>query len=516
MKPHLTKKSLTKSGGIFRLALFLFLLLQIFHFFSTNLKVPLPDKFLEVWVNSMLPKNVEVRLKMINIIGLSKIEIRQLVVENEGKEIFNFENLSFLLKPIWPIQINYSLIDSPNFSQALLLPETDGVNKIGLTDFSLNNSSSKDIAYLQTDVEFGHIHSKFNIELRSFSQFLQNLLTNKRSQVSKDSFNLNTLQSLKRDIVQISEKIPLLSTNITGSIDDSVGELYITQEENKGFEYNSSKNFTSKLVWETDFTKQARFQIELLAEEIPITNKNFRLNFIKPKLMANGIVNLDQKEINYLDGYFNYENLSSAGKIYGKIPSIDLVFNKRKEKVLTYLFSDSNGTKISVCVESDEQNWYANGIVDLNPTNHYLKTVLPQGDLRLINGDKFYLSLFKNLVPLRKSSDQQFIVSASNFSVLEAPFGDFLMNGEILPDSSVYIDEATGKIGSSKVSGSYQQKWNPAEYRFLINGRCHPLILIIGWEYGGHLYGQILFLPTKFRLVIFQYPVFGVVPLETQ
>ena len=115
MKPHLTKKSLTKSGGKFRLALFLFLLLQIFHFFSTNLKVPLPDKFLEVWVNSMLPKNVEVRLKMINIIGLSKIEIRQLVIENEGKEIFNFENLSFLLKPIWPIQINYSLIDRLNF-----------------------------------------------------------------------------------------------------------------------------------------------------------------------------------------------------------------------------------------------------------------------------------------------------------------------------------------------------------------------------------------------------------------
>ena len=113
-------------------------------------------------------------------------------------------------------------------------------------------------------------------------------------------------------------------------------------------------------------------------------------------------------------------------------------------------------------------------MVDLNPTNPYLKTVLPQGDLRLINGDKFYLSLFKNLVPLRKSSYQQFIVSASNFSVLEAPFGDFIMNGEILPDLSVYIDEAIGKIGSSKVSGSYQQKWNPAEYRFLINGRCHP------------------------------------------
>ena len=137
---------------------------------------------------------------------------------------------------------------------------------------------------MKTDVEFGHLHSKFNIELRSFSQFLQNLLTNKSSQVSKDSFNLNNLQLLKRDIVQISEKIPLLSTNITGSIDDSVGELYITQEEHKGFEYNSSKNFTSKLVWETDLTKQARFQIELLAEELPITNKNFRLNFAKPKL----------------------------------------------------------------------------------------------------------------------------------------------------------------------------------------------------------------------------------------
>ena len=149
---------------------------------------------------------------------------------------------------------------------------------------------------MKTDVEFGHLHSKFNIELRSFSQFLQNLLTNKGSQVSKDSFNLNTLQLLKRDIVQISEKIPLLSTNITGSIDDSVGELYITQEEHKGVEYNSSKSFTSKLVWKTDLTKQARFQIELLAEELPITNKNIRLNFTKPKLMANGIVNPDKKK----------------------------------------------------------------------------------------------------------------------------------------------------------------------------------------------------------------------------
>ena len=45
---------------------------------------------------------------------------------------------------------------------------------------------------------------------------------------------------------------------------------------------------------------------------------------------------------------------------------------------------------------------------------------------------------------------------------------------EVSSSLSVYIDDARGKMGRSEVSGKYFQKWNPAKFRFLLNGSCYP------------------------------------------
>ena len=125
-------------------------------------------------------------------------------------------------------------------------------------------------------------------------------------------------------------------------------------------------------------------------------------------------------------------------------------------------------------MQTHDNEWSTHGTIKLIPDKHILHALLPQGELRILDGDELNIRFFKNLTPLRKGAPTQFILFAKNLSVLEAPSGDFRFAGEVSSSLSVYIDDARGKMGRSEVSGKYFQKWNPAKFRFLLNGSCYP------------------------------------------
>ena len=94
-------------------------------------------------------------------------------------------------------------------------------------------------------------------------------------------------------------------------------------------------------------------------------------------------------------------------------------------------------------------------------------------------------------------------------SALQTPPGKFQFTGEIKQDFSIFINDAYGKLGQSEVTGTYYQKWNPAKYRFLLNGSCYPPDidnwLGIWWP---PLWQDFTFL-QPFQLVISQSKEFG-------
>ena len=114
------------------------------------------------------------------------------------------------------------------------------------------------------------------------------------------------------------------------------------------------------------------------------------------------------------------------------------------------------------------------GFLDLSPISNDFQVKLPQGDLKILKGDQLALKLYANPTPIITDSPVQFSIKADEFSALETPAGDFFIKGEVAHNLSIFIHHAYGKLGLSEVTGTNYQKWQAAEYRFLVEGTCHP------------------------------------------
>lgn len=472
MKPLRAYDSLRKAGNKVKLLLFLCLLAQVFFLLIGSQRISLPSRIVEIVVNSFLPEDLLIKLQKPEIIGFSQLELGKAELWSHDSNLLEISGLSISLNASRSWNNPLLAFEKINFSQAHLLRQKNRHQGIEIKQFSLIKRSPEDTFFVKGDINLGDLSSTMHLEITQFDKNWVQSIIPKQNGSSLTDF-LKKAHAYKKTISVWHEKSPTLHLNIRGIMNGPSGELLISQKNGTN---NKTKNLLARAEWipseKSDYLTFA--SLEAKADKIYINQDGIDLGFNKPSIKGNAYVNLSSKEMSWMESFFSYQDLLLKGKMSGSIPKLDVYTLNDVNHTIVQILSYSNESKVSLCARKEHHKWDLTGSLKINPKNIDLLAHLTRGNLKVMDGDKLRLQFWTNPTPLHQDYPVQFIIEADNFSVLEAPYGRFRFEGEIANDFTIWVNDAYGKLGKSEVGGKYFQKWNPARYRFLIDGTCHP------------------------------------------
>ena len=237
---------------------------------------------------------------------------------------------------------------------------------------------------------------------------------------------------------------------------------------------SEKSNNVAHLLYQSasDLSKKISLQLHSKTNKFSASNYTFSSD----GLLVNFDVNLDKQ--NHLSGInkskLSFNSITLHGPISGEIPGILFsAHSSKKDQTIFNIFSDSNDQKISLAIEKGEVPRFS-GFFKLNPNSLKLFADMSYGKTKIIDGNKLNIIFRDNDVSKENEGIGNFNVAADNFSALETPPGNFIFNGNINPEFSIFINSAYGKFGASEAFGKYEQHWNPLKYKFTLEGNCLP------------------------------------------
>jgi hypothetical protein len=476
MKPVRTYLSLTRARNSSRLFLFIILLAQVFYLSVGNIKVPLPSKLLEATAQSLLPSELDVIINRASLVGFSNVELESFVLKYQDKMVLEMEGFSLKLQPHWPTDNPFKLIEMGKLSNARIFPVKESLENFQISNLSLGYLGDDDSLFLKTTLDIKPINTDLHLEIRDINKFLK---SEKKSQDQPEK-NLtdiiDAMQSFKDEVVDRLKSVPPMKFKLKSSLGYRDGSILLAQVEESANQDYAMNRFFSEFSWSTESEKNEliNFKLEAKADELLLTRKSTSFSIKNPLIAGTGTYIPGEPSSLSLSTFLTYKNSTASGNISGQIPPCDLHFNLTKDEIDLLLFTDQPGARIACHFFKRKDLYSGEGFIHLTPHEFDIRAVFPQGDFRIIDGEKLHIRMFKNKTPVSPNSSVQFKIIADNFTALEVPNGNFRFTGEISRDFSLFINSAYGKLGKSEVTGSYSQKWNPANYRFLIEGKCYP------------------------------------------
>jgi len=472
MKPVRAYASLYRVRNKVNLLLFICLLAQIFFLLTGSQRIPLPSRFVEVLVNSFLPNDIFVKLERPEILGFSELECGKAEIWAKSSNLLEIKDLSISLNPSGAINRALFSINKIKFSSANFLNEDKAGPVIEIKEFSLKNRSLEETLFLKGNIILGSLQSSIHLEVKKMSRIFHQGYGQKQKPIPLEKF-LEHAFAFKKNLLLWNEKFPVVHVGARGLVNGQMGEVLISQHNS---EDKKIKDMLARLSWnKAERNKHLTVaSLEVTADSINLNNAGIELSFLKPYIKANSLINLETLEIPETDLLASFQNLFLEGKISGNLDEMYIYYMGEGNSTDVQVLSDTNKTRISLNARKKSNKWGLKGSMKLIPKNFDLFCDLPQGNLKVLDGEKFSLQFWSNPTPTRQKQPVQFLLNAKNFSVLETPPGKFHAVGEIAEDFTVWVNQAHGNLGKSKVTGKYLQKWNPHRYRFLIDGTCHP------------------------------------------
>ena len=475
MKPTKTYFSKTNKKSSVSLILFLIFLTQFFYFSIDTIRIRFPNRFIEVPINAILPDEFRVKIDQPSITGLKNIRLGNIQGLFNGEKFFDIQDLSISLNPSLFLSESISIINSLDCSRMDILPENNQSNHFKLQDFSFKNIKSQNSSTLRSRLSFGGIQSYLAFDFEELNKIIQKRFTSKPTKKINFSDWINQFASFQKKFSDWSSKLSDIEFNIHGMLNHEFGSVFITQNETVKKDLSLLKGLRTSMAWHTDskYPNLLNIDFQTHAEQLNLSLRKLSLNWVNPSFQSKG--NFDINNIKFLssNSWFSYKSLTSTGLIGGEFPTTTSYLKQKNSTLKADIFSDSNSSKVYLSIEQNLTDWSMDGLIHLNPQNFDLEAQLLSGNFEIIDGENLQLNFY---TPRKLDQPRviKFFLSGKELSVLEAPHGDFYFSGNINPDLSIDINQASGNLGKSHVEGSYHQKWNPADYRFLIEGTCHP------------------------------------------
>ena len=457
MKPHEAYNSIKKKKGLFNLFLFIVLGSQILFIVLIDINIPLPSFATKV-IASIISKESSILIKDLEynfpnkfrsnkIKFLSKdnyeIQIDNLEIELDLSKII-FNNLNYVKK------LNIDNISFSKKSSLILIKDID------LSFVKLNYILKSKVIFNEISIDiFGLINTN---SLNKFKRYFDKILLNpdlkkdesitfKKLFDNRFNFSLQSVFTLNDDLeislsqVRKSKKKEMFSDFI-GQINAKVVEEKLIFKKSlglKNFRFGISKNILNVerigLQTRLIFTNNFDNQIEHSS------------SFISPQI----------------EGYFS-----------GELPDSYLYVSGSMDDYYMFLFNDSNYCKSYLSIDNSNNTLGFIGNSSFVPKNCNISLTNTRGTRKLISGDFLNLKINSTLSAPKPEELLQFDLAANNFSFLESPPGNFFCKGTINENLDIFVYNAFGDFGSSKVEGNFTQKWNPANYQFIVDGSCQP------------------------------------------
>lgn len=456
----------------FGLLLFLFLLSQIFFISLQTLLIPLPTRFSEILVNSYLPEGLSVKITNPRVKGLSLLEFNEVSLHYKNKNLAKFQNLSIGLLASPNSKNNFPFIESVKCQEINFLEQENEKPLVKLSQTSLSPQKSSGRLFLFSLLETGSVLAKIKIELCNLNQLF--FSEEKKTPTMREEKLLNNLSTFEDFWRQYSESIPPSALTISGFIRPLSGQINLSQD--RQLESNWINGLNASIAWKySDLSDSIiDLQAELHAKKLELSHWGYQGSIKKPSILGALVIDTKNAFLKSKFSVLQFHELSLNSNISGNSAPMFFYLSEETGVNKFCIFSDSNQSRICLVSEKSFQEWQVRGGIQIFPEFNNMYAKLPQGRLKFFRGEKLSVQFWNNPNKVRSTSPVQFLVLAENFSALEAPYGNFRFSGEIDSDFSIYINQAFGKLGKSQVTGTYFQKWHPAEYRFLVNGKCYP------------------------------------------
>jgi len=467
VKPARTYLSVAALNEKTRFFLLIFLLVQFFFIGLTSFRIPIPNFIIQKTFSfiEQFPEGVSIDLNNCYLKGFSKIECESLQISLSKELSVIVNNLELFANPfvlkeevlffseitISNAQINSLYLNEPLFE----------VRDLKLTNHHLNwllLSSSLKLARHEIKV-------LANLELDTLLQ----------KEDTAERINLINLIHKAGDFIHDFKKaihaVPTTNLDAFVHYEDSTLTTNLKQIDN--FKLNPLKGLRMASKFDFETMDSCRFIID--SNSISFGSENNYAEIISPKIWLDINFSKGASFMSPILANLSFSEIRLSGKIDGNLPAADIFFSQNLNDKQIDIFSNSKDThQVSLRIKMDSNGWKNYGFLSLRPSQFNLKAKLPQGTLKIMDGESLEIRFHNYTNSNQSEYITQFFVEANYFSPLESPNGYFRFSGEIKQNFNIFISNAFANFGRSKATGTYLQKWNPAKFRFLIKGECFP------------------------------------------
>ena len=434
--------------------------LQICFLSLKGTKFPVPEIFLKFLITGN-KKLENIKISNVSYKFPNQLSIGTLNYKNNTS--YEFKNVKYLLK------------DYP-------LTKTSILNNLTVSDFKLHTPYF-DQEFKISDFSSTNIGNKFYI---SFSLFFENLKINFSGTTKTSSLNfiltslnkrsrnneilINSLINLRKEF---NSKINLSNCNIQLLAEFSLDQYLIFRITQINSPVKNSIINGISLLSKLNIPDLKIHKLHSKFEEINIQTPKSQLIFKDTYFSLNS--KFKEKKNYQILSCFKTKNIITEGKFAGRIPGFSSHFLTDEDQTLLTILSDSNSAKLTnQIVLNSNDRIQITGQNTLYPNFLNLKINSNNSSLNIVSGNSVSIKFSNSLIDELNNNVSNIKVKANNFSVLESPPGNYLANGTILRDFSLDLQNVSGQMGNSIVSGSFIQQFDPLSYIFNLKGYCLP------------------------------------------
>ncbi len=464
MKPYRSYNSFERFGEKLRIALLLLLLGQIFYLNISSVKIPIPSLIVDKIFNDFLtiPSTISIRTHGSYLSGFSNIQISKIEFAQENEVFAKLEGLEVDLNPRFLADNNEAAFRNIQLSTIIIDFKSEFKELLTGKNFKLSSKN-------KTSHQVSGFLALGQHEIKILGKLSLPVQTNERSDSAYSIGDLLELAEQKTAMAfKYSESLPRMSLEALLNFSDDSMHLYLRQINDDQKHLIDNAILISKL----EFGTKKNFYLKARADSVLIEGKKQNFDFLRPEIDLEIDLSEDFSIPTLPKARICTKQVKLGGKLEGTLPAFVLQSSDTLNKV-TFM-SDDKGLAASTSSYRKDGYMLHRGFLNINPVHWNLLAKLPQGTMKVIDGNSLKIRLSENFSPIDENSLSQFFIHADDFSALETPPGNFRFIGEAGGDLSINIHHAYGKFGSSQAIGSYTQSWNPAKFRFLVKGNCTP------------------------------------------
>ncbi len=431
----------------------------------SSVKIPVNQAIIKQILKRKIPNQLVFQIKNCEIQFPYLIKIDELKI-SDNKNIdctlydteFQFDFINYLLN-----RKNYFMTMSYSSMKTFFLKTSNSF--ISSQKGSMKKTRNGDF-FLDLKIKGGNhtinfcgiINSDFPKSTQDIWQYLKNRSFEKTYKLDIDKFLLNK-EATKIDALLVA---------------DSVLSLSFAQRNNRGANSSVLSNLEGFVILR-DTNGKLNLLSNLSFDELVVSQSSQKFKIKNACIFFNGNLSSGVSGISDAEASFSFKNLDLLGSVQGKVPSFIFRHMQTNSAQISHIFSNSSDFFTSITTQNDYQSSSkTTGTLKFFPNRLNFSVEKNDKSFKVFSGEKIELSLYENTNPRKRHYPISFRIEGKEVSILEAPTGNFVVNGEISNEYDLEIHDSYANIGSSDVKFSYTHLFKTLCYKLTISGFCNP------------------------------------------